>query len=351
MSEKQRLQISNEDRIQTSCLLILTALAIAAAMKAFSAVLIPFVLAIFLTYCLTPVIELQQKRLKIPRPLAILTTVLIGCFLMFLVGLLISTAIDEISANRDDYQGQIAKIFASVTSSPLFARFGFADSDMTETLLKIPADTAKNIFTATANSIMSVLSNGLLVLIFMIFMITGKSTIPSAPGSVRFEIEGCIKRYTFTMLATSSVTGTLVGLVLSLIGVDFAWMFGFLAFLLNFIPNIGSIIATMLPIPVAILSPELSIAAKILAIVIPAVIQFVIGNIIQPKLMGQSLDLHPVAVLLSLIFFGALWGIIGMFLAAPITAVLRMLLEKFEYTRPIALLLAGRPSYTTQITK
>ncbi|MGR3303469.1 MAG: AI-2E family transporter, partial [Candidatus Scalindua sp.] len=228
MSEKPRLQISNEDRIQTSCLLILTALAIAAAMKAFSAVLIPFVLAIFLTYCLAPVIELQQKRLKIPRPLAILTTALIGCLLMFLVGLLISTAIDEISANRDDYQAQIAKIFATVTSSPLFARFGFVDSDMTETLLKIPADTAKTIFTATANSIMSVLSNGLLVLIFMIFMLTGKSTIPSAPGSVRFEIEGCIKRYTFTMLATSSVTGTLVGLVLSLIGVDFAWMFGFL---------------------------------------------------------------------------------------------------------------------------
>ncbi|MCK4963176.1 MAG: AI-2E family transporter, partial [Anaerolineales bacterium] len=173
--------LNHDSRIQTSCLLILTALAIAAALKILSAVLIPFVLAIFLTYCLTPVIDLQEKRLKIPRPLAVLTTVLIGCFLMFLIGLLISTAIDEISANKDDYQAQIAKIFASVTSSPLFARFGLADSDMTESLLKIPADTAKTIFTATANSIMSVLSNGLLVLIFLIFMLTGKSAIHSAP--------------------------------------------------------------------------------------------------------------------------------------------------------------------------
>ena len=71
--------LDHDSRIQTSCLLILTAIAIAAAMKIFSAVLIPFVLAIFLTYCLTPVIDLQQKRLKIPRPLAVLTTVLVGC--------------------------------------------------------------------------------------------------------------------------------------------------------------------------------------------------------------------------------------------------------------------------------
>ena len=75
-----------------------------------------------------------------------------------------------------------------------------------------------------------------------------------------------------------------------ILGVPFAWMFGMLAFLLNFIPNIGSFIATVLPIPVVILNPELSLTVKVLSIVIPTIIQFSIGNLLQPKMMGESLD-------------------------------------------------------------
>ncbi len=91
-----------------------------------------------------------------------------------------------------------------------------------------------------------------------------------------------------------------------------------------------------------ILNSQLGVATQILAVAIPAVIQFTIGNLVQPKLMGRTLNLHPVAILLSLIFFGAIWGIVGMFLATPITVVLRILLEKFEYTAPIANLIAAK---------
>ena len=335
--------IRDDSHIQTTCLLIITAIAITAVLYFFNAVLIPFVLAIFLTYCLTPVIDLQVKLMKIPRPLAIVTTVLIGCLIMFLIGLLVTAAIGEINENRDAYQQQIVNLINKFTSSNLFKRLELADSGITESLLEIPAETAKTVFVTVVNGIKGVLSNGMLVVIFLIFMLAGKSKSISKPGSVKQQIEGCIKRYSITMVMTSGVTGVLVGVTLTVIGVDFAWMFAFLTFMLNFIPNIGSIIATMLPIPVALLSPELSVFAKVLVIVIPAIIQFGIGNILQPKLMGQSLDLHPVSVLLSLMFFGALWGIIGMFLAAPITAVIRMLLENFEYTRPVAFLLAGKP--------
>ena len=119
-------------------------------------------------------------------------------------------------------------------------------------------------------------------------------------------------------------------------------MFGFLAFLLNFIPNIGSIVATLLPVPVILLSPDLSWPARIAAVVIPTAIQFGIGNLLQPKLMGRSLDLHPVSVLLGLIFFGLIWGVVGMFLATPILGVVKILLERFEFTRSVGALLAGR---------
>ncbi|MHC4433691.1 MAG: AI-2E family transporter [Planctomycetota bacterium] len=128
-------------------------------------------------------------------------------------------------------------------------------------------------------------------------------------------------------------------------------MFGFLAFLLNFIPNIGSIIATLLPLPVAFIDPQLGIVSKVLALAIPGSIQFVIGNILQPKMMGESLDLHPVVVLLSLIFFGTIWGIIGMFLAVPITAVVMIFLQRFDYTRAIADLAAGKTDVLTKTKK
>jgi AI-2 transport protein TqsA len=129
--------------------------------------------------------------------------------------------------------------------------------------------------------------------------------------------------------------------MLALLNVEYAFLFGFLAFLLNFIPNIGSIIATLLPVPVVLLSPELSVTAKVLALALPAVFQFLLGNVVQPKIQGSMLELHPVAVLMALIFFGMIWGISGAFLAAPITAVIKIILERIPETRPMADLLAG----------
>ncbi|UCD29767.1 MAG: AI-2E family transporter [Planctomycetota bacterium] len=329
-------------RIHTFCLLILTAIATAGALYFFSSVMIPFVLAIFFTFCLTPIIDVQVKWLHFPRLMAIVSTIILGCVLLFMVGLLISAAVSEITNRTGDYQVQIEQMFQQVVSVLRLERFGIDAEELPKSIFKIPRETAKSIFANTISGIMNILSNGMLVLIFMIFLLSGQRLSKAPAHGIRYEIEARTKRYILTMVFTSSITGLLIGIVLALLGVDFAWMFGFLAFLLNFIPNIGSIIATVLPLPVVFLSPELSMAAKISALAIPAIIQFLIGNLVQPKIMGQSLDLHPVTVLMSLIFFGTIWGIVGMFLATPITAILKILLERFEYTRPVANLLAGR---------
>jgi AI-2 transport protein TqsA len=155
---------------------------------------------------------------------------------------------------------------------------------------------------------MSVLSNGLIVVIFMIFMLAGKGGPAPPEGGLRAQIDQRIKRYLLTKVVVSGLTGLLVGVTLWVLDVQLAMVFGLLAFLLNFIPNIGSVIATLLPLPVVVLSPDLSMVAKILAIAIPGAVQFSVGNLIEPKIMGESLDLHPVVVLLGLIFFGWLWG-------------------------------------------
>ena len=357
-----------EQRVQTVCLLILTALGITGALYLFASVLIPFVLAIFLTLCLIPAIDVQMKLLRIPRRTAILTTVAVGCALLILGAFLVTKAANQIIESRDDYEKQFEQLLLKTrgllppewyTGDPNDPKKSGGNpydpndsmrpaSDPNAPLIRIPTDTVRRVLTDTASSIMGVISNGLLVVIFMIFMVSGTGTYKASPGSLWWEVESRIKRYVLTMMVTSGITGVLVGLVLWILGVRFGWMFGFLAFLLNFIPNIGSIIATILPLPVALIDPELGMISKILVLVIPGSIQFVIGNILQPKMMGESLDLHPVVVLLSLVFFGTIWGIIGMFLAVPITAVIKIFLQRFGYTRAIADLISGKTDVLTK---
>ncbi len=354
-----------EQRIQTICLLILTALGITAALYFFASVLIPFVLAIFLTLCLIPAIDVQMKLLRIPRRTAILTTVAIGCTLLILAALLVTAAANQIVESKDDYGKQFQLLL--IKTRGLLPPEWYTDPNEpvldpnapaldpnepvhspAEPLIRVPTNTIRRVLTDIASSIMGVISNGLLVVIFMIFMIAGKGTYKASPGSLWWEVESRIKRYVLTMIFTSGTTGILVGLVLTILGVKFGWMFGFLSFLLNFIPNIGSIIAIILPLPVALIDPELGMISKILVLAIPGSIQFIIGNLLQPKMMGESLDLHPVVVLLSLIFFGTIWGIIGMFLAVPITAVVKILLQRFGYTRAIADLISGKTDMLTK---
>ena len=331
-----------EQRIQTVCLAVLSTVAVGAALYWLSPVLIPFVLAVFLSYCLSPVIEVQMRFLRIPRPMAILVTVIVGCVVLFSLGMVISRSVGEMSANSGAYQTRIIELLDWFAASIPFERFGLEIEDITNSFVSFTQAAVTGMLTGTASGIMTILSNGIMVMIFMVFMLIGTKANEESSGGILAEVEASIKKYLLAMVFLSGLTGVLVGVTLTFLGVEFAWMFGFLAFLLNFIPNIGSMIATLLPLPVVLLSPDLGITAKIVALSIPGLIQFTIGNLVQPRMMGDSLDLHPVAVLMSLIFFGMIWGVVGMFLATPITAVTKILLEKGQFTAPVANLLAGR---------
>lgn len=394
--------VSNERRIQTVCLVILSAVAIGIGLYWLSPVLIPFVLAVFLSYALMPVIDIQIRYLRFPRSVALVTTVLLACALLALIFLLVFTTVNQMYNDVNEYEKQLTALSVwaverlplehfgidtealiretkrgingddsttgpkSLTptpdslTSPILkpeARAGppVPSDDATTpvlvseelasptiSLLQIPRAAVTGFLSSTLGGIMNVVSQGIMVLIFVIFMMIGKHAGKIPKDSILHEVQSRVQRYILTLLFLSALTAVLVGTTLKVLGVPYALMFGFLAFLLNFIPNIGSIMATLLPLPVVLLSPELSVTAKVLAIAIPGTIQFVLGNLIAPKIMGQSLDLHPVVVLMALIFFGMIWGIVGMFLATPITAVTRILLEKVEFTRPVAELLAGR---------
>jgi AI-2 transport protein TqsA len=196
-----------------------------------------------------------------------------------------------------------------------------------------------DVITQTAGTVTTLVSHGLLILFFVVFLLLGRNP-HQRRKDIYSEIEKTFRGYITTMTALAAVTALLVGFVLWALGLHMAWLFAFIVFLLSFIPSIGPIIATLLPVPVAVTQfhDPWTIAAVVL---IPGAIHMVIGNIIEPKLMGRGLELHPVTVLLALAFWGLLWGVIGMVLAVPIVAMLRIVFSHFSTTRSLADLLAG----------
>ncbi|HNS21904.1 MAG TPA: AI-2E family transporter [Sedimentisphaerales bacterium] len=197
-----------------------------------------------------------------------------------------------------------------------------------------------NIVTNAFGTILGLISSMLFVIIFVLFLLLGRNPY-TEHSQVYSDVVHKIRKYVGIKMAISAITGLLVWTTMAIIGLELAGVFGILAFLLNFIPSIGSIIATFLPLPIAVVQFQSSPWLIVLVVGIPGAIQILLGNVIEPKLQGEGLNLHPVTILLALSFWGLLWGIVGMFLAAPITAAIRIVLMQFDMLRPIAHLMAG----------
>lgn len=335
-ADVERLQ-----RTQTIGILILATIAVATVLYWLRAVMIPFVLAIFVAVTVRPVIQLLTERLRIPRVLAVLVVVVIvGFGLNVLAGLVIAS-LQQLADNAAMYQSQFRTMIQQLSDQIPYELFGIEDEQL-QPLALVPRGTIAGLILGLTNNLLDFASRGLLVLIFVFFMSIGTPEPASGGTVIRMELEQQVRRYIFAKTALSAVTGALVGGILLLLGVDLAVVFGLLAFFLNFVPSIGSIIATLLPLPIVLVSPDIGPTAAVLAIALPGAVQMLIGNFIDPKVMGDSLDLHPVTILLSLMIWGAIWGIVGMLLATPITAVLKLLLERTRAGKPLAELLSGR---------
>lgn len=327
-----------EQRLQTVCLLILSSVAIAAALYWLRPVLVPFVLAVFIVYGLLPLVEFQVQRLRLPRPLAVGSTLVFGLVLMSGLGLLVSTSVGQLQASVQLYQEYIETL-ATRLSALLPVGHLLAEDNP---LVQPSVANVGGFLLATANAIVGIVSQGVLVLVIVVYLLLGGVRQHGRAGETWAEVETRIEHYVVTKAVISLATGTLVGTSLAILGVELALVFGLLAFLLNFIPGVGSVIATLLPLPVVVVAPDISASTASLAILVPGLIQFTIGNVIEPRVMGEALDLHPIVILLTLIVWGMLWGVVGLLLATPMTASLKILFEKLEPLRPVAHVLAGR---------
>ncbi len=331
-------------------LVIIAVVALAAGLVYTKVVLVPFVLAVFLTTVVVPVVDFQVLRCKIPQSLAtVLALVIVVAFLslfgMFLIGAVdaIVSTVGEYVAGFKDTVGEYVKSFKDSTAEIKWLN-EWIDQKKYDEILKVvdqqlPAIITQAVGTGTV-LIASLIANGLLITFFVIFLLAGRNSRHTRVG-LHKEIETAVRRYIVTKFAISAVTGLLVWLILHLLGLRMASVFGLLTFLLNFIPNIGAIIATLLPLPLALAQFD-NIWSIIGVVAIPGALQIVIGNAIEPKLLGRGLELHPVTILLALAFWGLLWGYMGMVLAVPITAIIRIILIRYNTTRAMGHLLGGK---------
>lgn len=338
------MQASEQNNIIIGALIIICSVCVTIALIYTSTFLIPFVLALFLTYLLSPMIEILQHKARFPRFLAILTTL---TFVGMLFSVIIPFIVQSISTfifSIDQYKQRTIMFIQYLSELPEFFNVTVNEKFFVDAVKNLPL---LEITTSFLGNAASIASNTILVLIFLFFMLSGSRSENEKQG-IWLEIDSKITRYLMTKLVTSFSTGMIVGFVLWVLGVELAVVFGVLAFFLNFIPNVGSIVATLLPMPIAFLqfSNPLLIAAVFF---VPATVQLIIGSIIEPTVMGSGFDLHPVTILCALIFWGLIWGVTGMLLAAPMTAILKVVFQRFSITRPVAEILAGRfPSFMQQ---
>jgi predicted PurR-regulated permease PerM len=216
-----------------------------------------------------------------------------------------------------------------------------------------PDSRVRNVFRTAVGNFLEFLAATFVVLIYLVFLIAERVSLPGrvarAFGETRAkEIMGvveAISRAVHDYIALKSFVSALQGLlsfaVLAAFGVEFAVMWGVLMFLFNFIPYIGSLVAVTLPIVLSILQFAEDPWKPLLITLLLLLIQRVVDNFIEPRLTGQKLGLSPLLVLLSLAFWGWLWGIVGMILAVPLTVIGKIVLENIQETKPLATLISN----------
>ena len=187
----------------------------------------------------------------------------------------------------------------------------------------------------------SVISNITLILLFMIFFLFGSKQARPITNPALKEMLANVSVYLSVKLTASLITGIVAAVILLGFQVKSALLFALFVFLLNFIPSVGSMIAVLLPVPVLFLQYGLS-ATFFIVLGLLAAAEFIIGNLLEPRFLGEGMDLHPVTVVASLIFWTLVWGVPGAFLSVPITASVKIVLSKIKHTRMVAEILAGR---------
>lgn len=310
------------------------------------ALLVPFLIAAFLALItVRPMLWLQGRR--VPAILAALIIVMFMMLVIGVVGTIVGTSIADFTAALPTYQERLDVIVQGALR--LVGNWLNTDGQLQNLSEMIDPGWAMGLVATILNGLTDVLTNTFLIIFTMIFILLEASTLETKFRAAFRRSTDTLRRprkfladlgrYLGIKTIVSIATGLAAGLLTWAIGVDFPLLWAMLAFLLNYVPTIGSIIAAVPAILMALvqLGPGEATATTIGF----AGINVVFGNFIEPRLMGHGVGISPLVVFIGLVFWGFVFGPVGMLLSVPLTMTLKLALERDERTRWIAILIGS----------
>ena len=326
-------------------LILASFIIVVAGMKAASSILVPFFLAVFIAViCAPPLFWLQRKG--VPKVIALVLILVAILVVGLLFGALIGPSLSNFLSSLPNYQERLSAHIAALISW------------LREKGLNIPAEEMPHILNpgwvmslagGIFSALSSVLTDAFLILLTVVFILLEAADlpkklrlvlkIPERSLSTIEKFSQSAKRYLVIKTLISAAVGLVIWLWLLILGVDYPVLWGTLSFLLNYVPNIGAIIAVL---PVALLAlVQLGVGSALLTVLGFMVVHIVLGSIIEPKLTGKGLSLSTLVVFLSMVFWGWVLGPIGMILSVPMTSLVKIALESYEETQGLAIMLGS----------
>ncbi|MGK0248195.1 MAG: AI-2 transport protein TqsA [Oleispira sp.] len=316
---------------------------IVAGLKSATQLLVPFLLAVFIAVLCAPMmIWLKEKR--VPSILSVLLVAVLFFLITATLGTVVGSSLSAFYQDLPEYEQKLQQQGADIIA--MLSGFGI---DVDEAVLTnyIDPGAAMKMVAKVFSGLGSVLTNTFLILFSVIFILLEASDFPEklkrALGSKTQALDyyqsfsDSVQRYLLIKTLVSMGTGIIVGITLAWIGVDYAILWAVIAFLLNFIPNIGSIIAAVPPMLIALI--QLGPMSSMLVACLYLATNVLFGNVIEPRFMGRSLGLSTLVVFVSLVFWGWIFGPVGMLLSIPLTMVVKIGLENSQRNRWLAILL------------
>ncbi len=315
-------------------------------------ILIPFIFALLLWFTVRVFTSVSQKiplygKLVPNLVKKIISTILIF-FVLFILTQIVLSSFNNIIKSHQDYDENISSIIKKINNSFGIDIRTYIQTKSNDINLGTIAET---LFDAVSN----IVSSTLMIIIFAIFIFLEevhlnfkiKQIFSTSPRKFKRlndtlnKIEWSVARCLGIKTIISLLTGVLSYIVFILTDLNFAIFWAFLIFLLNFIPTIGSLLGTVFPALFCLLQfGDFSVAITVLIVV--GIIQILIGNFLEPKWLGNSMNISPLVSILSLVFWGLIWGTTGMVISVPITVVFIIILSQFESTKSVAILLSEK---------
>ena len=340
-------KVSDPGRSVRFLLGVIAFILVIAAMREAQPLVVPLLLALYAALIAAPAVVGLRKK-GVPIWAAVVVVVLAMAMIVILLGVLAGTSVQDFSAKLPGYERQLTERLQGLEE--LIG--GRGETVLRELMNTIDPGKAMSFAAILLDGVSGVLTNSALILFTMILLLFDLTSFPdkirgAVPNSKPVldyldTVTSSLKRYIVIKSLISLFTGVAVGLFVGLLGVDFPVLWGLLAFALNFIPNIGSILAA---VPAVLLAMIQFGPGKALIVVGGYVaINVIVGNLIEPRITGQGLGLSTLVVFLSLVFWGWVFGTMGMLLSVPLTMTIKIALDSHPDSRWVAALLAPSPA-------